>query len=252
MILDHARLQEMVAAFADGELPAEEKLAVEEHVKVCPDCRRELALQQQLFRALAQETAPGASPRLRRNIEQIGAPAARQHPLLRGRRWIATGAAAAVALGVAAGSTLLRNSRNERIALAADALVIREAVSDCRRVMGRNFPKKADLRATADGLAFPVRPLSVPAAGPFSTWKTTLAGAPAAGLAYRWRGSVVVQYVMAADVIRREPRLGDALRTTGYYAASAQGQGILVYLGSGSATVLVGDATPEELRQLML
>ena len=244
-VLDHARLQEMVAAFADHELPPEQMLAVEEHLKSCTRCQRELEAQRRISRALAHEPpARGASARLRRRVEEIGAPSSRFESR---RRWVAVGAAAAVALGVAAGSLLQRN----RGAPAVDALVIRDSLADCRRVMGRNFPKKADLAGTAAGLGFPVRALPAPAGGPFSTWRTTLAGAPAAGLAYRWRGGVVVQYVVSRDVIRREPLLAAALRD-GSWSTTAQGQAILVQMRDDAATVLVGDGPVEDLRQLML
>ena len=69
--LQHTRLQELVAPFADGELPREEKRAVEEHLRICGRCRCELALQRDLSRALAREPAPGASAGLRRRIEAI-------------------------------------------------------------------------------------------------------------------------------------------------------------------------------------
>src|SRR5207249_3318940 len=49
--LQHTRLQELVAPFADGELTREEKRAVEEHLRSCGRCRCELALQRDLSRA---------------------------------------------------------------------------------------------------------------------------------------------------------------------------------------------------------
>jgi hypothetical protein len=118
--------------------------------------------------------------------------------------------------------------------------------------MSRHFPRQADLRAVAEGLKFPVRALDRPGAELFSTWKTTLAGSPAAGLAYRWRGIVVVQYVVPAELVRQQPAVGDALRGAGFYAASEKGQGILAFLADGSGTLLLADARPEELRRLML
>lgn len=69
----HARLRQRMAALADGELAGEEKRLAEEHVLACRKCRRELALQRELARALAREPAPVASPGLRRRIESSGA-----------------------------------------------------------------------------------------------------------------------------------------------------------------------------------
>jgi len=247
--LEHARLQELVAAFADGELPPDEGHAVQAHLRGCARCRRELALQQELSRALAKEPARGASAGLRRRIERIGAPAPGRSAFLWKRRWAAPAAAALVLIGIA-GATALRSRHGQRPV--AEIPIIRDALADCRRVMGRNFPRKADLQAVAEGLQFPVRPLGRPGAELFSTWKTTLAGSPAAGLAYRWRGIVVVQYAVPTELIRQQPEVGEALRGAGYYAASEQGQGIIAFLEGGSGTVLVADVPPEELRRLML
>ena len=250
--LDHALVQKLVGAFADGELPGDEARTVQEHLRTCARCQRELALQQALSRALAQEPAGEASAALRRRIEQLGRPAWRDRTFLSSRRWTAPAAAALVVIGIAAGTMLLRHRPGHGSTPIAEIPVFRDAVADCRRVMARNFPRKADLHAVAEGLQFPIRPLDRPDAELFSTWKTTLAGAPAVGLAYRWRGIVVVQYAVPAELIRQQPQVVEALHRTGFYAGSDQGQGILAFLADGSGTLLVGDVAPEMLRQLIL
>jgi hypothetical protein len=154
-------------------------------------------------------------------------------------------------IGVAGGTALIAR-RGEASRPIAEIPLLRDAVADCRRAMARHFPRQADLRAVGEGLQFPIRALDRPGAELFSTWKTTLAGSPAAGLAYRWRGIVVVQYVVPAELIRRQPAVGEALRAAGFYAASERGQGILAFLAEGSGTLLVADAPPDELRRLML
>lgn len=252
--LEHARLQELVAPFADGELPDEEgRAAVQEHLRGCARCRRELALQQVLSRALAQEPTGGASAGLRRRIERMGAPTPGrgEHAILRDRRWAASAVAALVLIGVA-GGTALRGRRGDANRPIAEIPLLRDALADCRRAMARNFPRKADLQAVAEGLQFPIRALDRPGAELFSTWKTTLAGSPAAGLAYRWRGIVVVQYAVPAELIRQQPQVGEALRGAGFYARSEKGQGVIAFLEGGSGTLLVADAPPEELRRLIL
>jgi anti-sigma factor RsiW len=70
----HARLQELVAPFADGELQRKEMCAVEEHLRSCARCRCELAVQLALSRALAREPSTGASATLRQRIERLGDP----------------------------------------------------------------------------------------------------------------------------------------------------------------------------------
>src|SRR5207237_1363660 len=107
--LDHALVQKLVGAFADGELAADDGRAVQEHLRTCARCQRELALQQGLSRALAQEPAHEASPALRRRIEQLGRPAWRTRAFLSSRRWAAPAAAALVVIGIAAATMLLRD-----------------------------------------------------------------------------------------------------------------------------------------------
>jgi anti-sigma factor RsiW len=249
--LEHALLQELVAAFADGELPRDEARAVQEHLRGCVRCQRELALQQGLSRALAREPARGASAGLRWRIEQMDPPTPRRGAFPWKRSWAAAATAAMLLIGVAGGTALIAR-RGEASRPIAEIPLLRDAVADCRRAMARHFPRQADLRAVGEGLQFPIRALDRPGAELFSTWKTTLAGSPAAGLAYRWRGIVVVQYVVPAELIRRQPAVGEALRAAGFYAASERGQGILAFLAEGSGTLLVADAPPDELRRLML
>ena len=85
-----------------------------------------------------------------------------------------------------------------------------------------------------------------------TTWKTTLAGAPAAGLAYRWRGIVVVQYAMATDMIGREPEVARALSSGGFYTAVHSAQSVVAVLQAGSATVVIAETSPDQLRRLIL
>jgi anti-sigma factor RsiW len=243
---DHGRLQDLIAPLADGELLPAEARKVEEHLRGCVLCQRALATQRAISAALAAEPVPAASSRLRRRIEWMGEPAAPRRPSLRIRRWAAAAAAAIVVIGVCGTAALLRHGN------AAQAEVVRDALADCRRATTRNFPRKPDLPAVAEGLPFPVRALDREGAELFSTWKTTLAGSPAAGLAYHWRGHVVVQYAVGPDVVGREPGIRAALSKRGFYSASDSGQGVLAVVAGGSGTLLIADGPPEELRRLIL
>ena len=249
-ILQHARLRELVAAFADGELPAGERETVEEHLRSCEGCRRELALQETIRAALVREPGMAASPALRRRIEWMGDPVAAPAPLW-GRRWAVSAAAALVVMGVASGALVL-GRRAAAPTPMADIPLVRDALADCRRAMARNFPRKADVPAVTDGLDFPVRPLQGSAVELFSTWKTTLAGAPAAGLAYRWRGIVVVQYAVAGDALWQQPAVGEALTSAGVFEGAELGQSVVAILEEGSGTLLVAEAPADELRRLIL
>lgn len=260
--LEHTVLQELMAALADGELPSGEARVVREHQRGCSRCQRELAIQQGLSAAFAREPAGAASAGLRRRIEQMDlrSPVGLPIPW---KVWVAAAAAAAlvaivivggaavVSIGVGRAGALIARS-GEATSRTASIPLLRDALADCRRAMGRNFPRKADLQAVSAGVQFPVHALARPDAELFSTWTTTLAGAPAAGLAYRWRGIVVVQYEVPAELIRRQPTVGEALRAIGYYSAVEEGQGIVASLSAGSGTVLVADAPPEVLRRLIL
>ena len=250
--LQHTRLQELVAPFADGELPREEKRAVEEHLRICGRCRCELALQRDLSRALAREPAPGASAGLRRRIEAIGERTAevRERSFPWNRRWAAVAMAALASMAVV--GTALRVRRGGASRPMTEIPVLRDALADCRRAMTRNFPRKADLAAVAEGLHFPIRTLRGPGVELFSTWKTTLAGSPAAGLAYRWRGMVVVQYAVPNELLRQQPEVGQALSRHGFYSSSELGQGVVAVLKDDSGTLLIANAPPEELRRLIL
>lgn len=251
--LEHARMQELVAAFADGELSGEDSRAVEEHLLGCARCRRELTLQQDLSLALSREPTPGASAGLRQRIEWMGEPrAARSKRDSAWRvRWASPALAALVLIGVAGGAALLADRRQASREL-AEVPLLRDAVADCRRAMARNFPKKADLAAVAENLSFPVRALHRPEVELFSTWKTTLAGSPAAGLAYRWRGIVVVQYTVPAEIVRQQPGLGEKVSRSAFYEGSHLGQGVIALVEGGSGTLLIAEVPPAELRRLIL
>jgi hypothetical protein len=251
--LPHARLEELVAAFADGELSREERRTVEEHLEGCARCQRELTLQQDIYRGLAREPTPGASPGLRRRIEWMGEPGPEldEHPSHGSHRWVSPALAALVLIVAAAGAALL-SSRIQASKPIAGIPVLRDALADCRRAMARNFPRKADLQAVAEGLPFPVRALYGRDVELFSTWKTTLAGSPAAGLAYRWRGIVVVQYAVPAALIRQQPAMDAALSNPGFYAASQLGQGVIAFVEDETGTLLVADVPPDQLRRLIL
>jgi len=249
--LEHARVQELIAAFADGELSPDGTWALQEHLRDCTRCQRELTLQQDLSRALAQEPIQTASAGLRRRIEQWAPPPARRGVFRWSRHWAAPAAAAAVLICVA-GAIALRGLGAGASRPIAEIPMLRDARADCRRAMARNFPRKADLQAVGEGLQFPISALDRPGIELFSTWKTTLAGSPAAGLAYRWRGIVVVQYAVPIELMRQQPGIGEALRSEGFYATSDEGEGIIAVVADRSGTVLLAHAPPEELRRLIL
>lgn len=247
----HARLRELVTPFADGELPRVERRQVEAHLGTCRECRNELALQRTLSRALAEEPMPGASSGLRRRIEWMGEPDLEPERSPRSRIWTGPATAALIVFAALAGALLI-GRRSEAARSLGQIPMLRDALADCRRATAHNFPRAADLRALSQDLEFKVRALEGPGLELFSTWKTTLAGSPAAGLAYRWRGIVLVQYAVPAELVQRQLLLRESPGRAGFYSASEWGQGVIAVLQEGVGTLLVAEAPTEELRRLVL
>jgi len=248
---EHERLRALVAPFADGELSAEDGRAVEEHLPGCERCRRELTIHQDLSAALAREPMPGASAALRQRIEWMGEPRPVRNDGGSAFRWAAPALAALVLLAIAGGGAVVAG-RILTSRQMAEVPLLHDALADCRRAMSRNFPKKADLPAVTENVAFPVRALDRPGLELFSTWKTTLAGSQAVGLAYRWRGGVVVQYAVPADLVRQQPGLGKTVAGSSFYEGSSEGQAVIALLQGGSGTLLIAELPPRELRRLIL
>ena len=60
--------EELLWSYVDGELPPEERKALEEHLKLCPECRRELSLMMEMERALSEEPIVSPDPRFTEKI----------------------------------------------------------------------------------------------------------------------------------------------------------------------------------------
>jgi anti-sigma factor RsiW len=55
---DHRFAQSRMSEYVDGDLPSEERLLVEEHVGICPQCRRMLATLKRTIEGLHGLGAP--------------------------------------------------------------------------------------------------------------------------------------------------------------------------------------------------
>ena len=131
---------------------------------------------------------------------------------------------------------------------AADSPIVDAALADYRRTLAGELPGSAgDLATVRAGLAFPVRLLGAPDAHLVSAWSTTLRGEPAAALAYRWGGGVVVQYVVSERLFFRQPDVRRAVAARRVFAAVHGAQGVLAWAEPASGALLVGDASPAEL-----
>jgi predicted anti-sigma-YlaC factor YlaD len=95
-------VQEQLSPWLDGELTGEAQARVQEHLRACASCRRELARLETLDGALAQVSVPAPAGLAEKVLARIQPP--------RRRRWWQTLAlAASLVVGVALGGALVHD-----------------------------------------------------------------------------------------------------------------------------------------------
>ena len=174
--------REKLSAYAAGELPPEEREAVEAHLRGCPRCRREAEAVERAEAALAMlgavETAPDLSRDLRRRIakgENRGRPWA----------WIGTAAVAVILLAFLASLRVIR-PRDVALPTAPRPAVIAnvppegEAANAIAGTMappnqGTEDDQEPEVQPTLDGPGIRQRPVAVEA---HPTPPQTAVGAP--------------------------------------------------------------------------
>src|SRR5205814_1923588 len=148
----HQVLIDLLAGYADRELPPETTSQIDAHLIGCVRCRRELAVHHAMRRRLGVEPPIAAPPALRERIAAaiaatpvpISTPASRRMTLLR-RPMVLAALALAVATGGVA-STVLVRPRAEPAAVAALSTspsavpLLRDVLADYRRVMASDLP----------------------------------------------------------------------------------------------------------------
>jgi anti-sigma factor RsiW len=259
----HQVIIELLAAYADGELPVETKSQIDAHLVGCARCRRDLSVHQAVRKRLGVEPLLAAPPALRERITSAiattpvpVAPAAAPRPAYFGFRsvaliMIALSLTSAVWIGVA------RRERSDAPALSrlasspSSVPLVRSVLADYRRVTAGDLPGRArDLEVVRGAVPFPVEPLHASGLRLLAAWTTELEGDAAAVLAYRWDDRIVLQYLVPEERFFQHRDIRRSVTGGGLLVASDGAQGIVAWPTESAGALLVGDLEPERLARL--
>lgn len=261
----HQVLIDMLAAYADRELPPETTSQLEAHLVGCARCRRELAVHQTVRRRLGEEPFVGAPPELRDRIMAAvaAAPAIQSMPVAepRARPWfrhwiLLTVATVVVIGGVIASNTLFTGNESVatigRLAAAPSSVpLVRDVLADYRRVTAGDLPGRArDLDAVRSAVPFPIEPLRGSGIRLLAAWTTQLVDEPAAVLAYRWDDRIIVEYLVGERAFFQHPAIRSAVGGHRLLIATDGAQGIVGWPTDAAGALLVGDVPPERLARI--
>jgi anti-sigma factor RsiW len=259
----HQVIIELLAAYADGELPPETTSQIDAHLVGCARCRRDLTVHQAVRRRLGVEPPLAAPPALRERIAAavattpVAAPSIPASRPLPATRKLAVIASALAALAAAVGIGVARDNRADSPALGALASspvsvpLIRGVLTDYRRVTATDLPGRArDLDVVRGAVPFPVEPLHAPGLRLLAVWTTELDGEPAAVLAYRWEDRIVLEYLVPETRFFQHRDVRRAVTDGKLLVASDGGQGIVAWPTEAAGALLVGDLGPERLARL--
>lgn len=265
----HELLASFLGAYADGELPPETQSQIDAHLTGCARCRRELDVHRAVRERLGNEPVPAATAALRKRIE-LGiknappptlAPAVEPafQVAVRPRRafpaWAVGGIVltfAAVGLFVAREWGLSPRAPQPVTIVASQGVPLFNSVlEDYRRVAAGSLPGRArDLAAVRAAVPFAFNVLPNPSLRLLAAWTTSLAGEPAAVLAYRWNDRMVLQYFVTDELVFQSPGVRASLAQKRAVSMTSGGQGMLLWAEPEYGTVLVGDLTPAEFATL--
>lgn len=257
----HQVLIELLAAYADGELPPETRSQIDAHLVGCARCRRDLATHQTVRRRLGVEPPVAATPALRERIAAavaatpvvVAPPAPRRLPSRRIVALLVATLATGSALWIGASS----GDRPEPPALARLATaptsvpLIRGVLADYRRVTAGDLPGRArDLEVVRGAVPFPVEPLRASGLSLLAAWTTEVDGEPSAVLAYRWEDRIVLQYLVEEKRFFQHRDVRQAVTNGRLLVASEGEQGIVAWPAASAGSLLVGDLEAERLANL--
>jgi hypothetical protein len=121
-------------------------------------------------------------------------------------------------------------------------------VADYRRVAAGDLPGRArDLAAVRAAVPFPLEPLRGRELRLLGAWTTSLAGEPAAVLAYRWDDRLVLHYVVSEHLFFRHPAVRAAVADGRLLAAVDGAQSLVGWPEAAAGSLLVGDASVRQL-----
>jgi len=260
----HQVLIDLLAGYADGELPPETTSQIDAHLVGCLRCRRELAVHLAMHRRLGFEPPVAAPPALRERIKAAIAampapelaPAGESDRFSQLRRPWVLGSLAAVVIAAGIGATrIVRHATSGTPASlttsAASVPLLRDVLLDYRRVTSSDLPGRArDLDAVRSAVPFPIEPLQAPSVRLIAAWTTQLVDDPAVVLAYRWDDRIVLEYIVPEQRFFQHPALRQAVAGGGLLAAQEGAQAVVAWPTSSAGALLVGDVPPEQLRAL--
>jgi anti-sigma factor RsiW len=259
----HQVIIELLAAYADGELPPETRSQIDAHLVGCTRCRRDLAMHQAVRRRLGVEPLAAATPALRERIAAavaatpVEVPAPRTRFPLPAPRRLAVIAATVAALTVTIWVGLAQQERTDSPRLGqlasppASVPLIHAVLADYRRVTASDLPGRArDLEVVRAALAFPVEPLGAPGVRLLAAWTTEVDGDAAAVLAYRWDDRIVLQYLVPETRFFQHRDIRQSVTDGRLLVASDGADGIVAWPTEAAGSILVSDLAPERLAKL--
>ena len=243
-VLSHDEVQELLAAFADGELGAGSKREIEAHLAACARCRAALSVQRQVHARLGQLPAAEESSRLvehlRAKLEDSRRERARE---LRRRATTWSGWAVAAALALVLAIPALRPASHPPMVVAA--------LADYRGQEGRELPPLGN-RASRASLPFEAEPLAVPGARLVSAWRSTLRGEPVSVFAYRVGDRLILAYVVSESMFFRQPVVRETVARQGRYRTSDGKESVVAWPLKESGVLVVGQVPAAELEKLRI
>ncbi len=257
----HQVLIELLAAYADRELPPETTSQIDAHLVGCERCRRELAIHNTVRLRLEAEPVAAAPSAFRdRVVAAIAAtPAPEPKPVPAARRGIRAYYLPAIGLLLAALAVtgiVLRTRASARsvsvlAAPAASVPLLNGVLADYRRVIAGNLPGRArDLAAVRAALPFPVEALRSQAVSLVAAWTTNIDDEPAAVLAYRLDDRIVLEYLVPEEGFFENPLVRQAVIDGRPLAARDGTQSMVAWPTNAAGVVLVGDIPRERLAAL--
>jgi anti-sigma factor RsiW len=273
---EHKRLAPLLGAYADDELTADERRAVDAHLHQCPECVQDLRVQLALKHRLRAEVPAGVPSamlvRVHDHIARLGARADESRSVGAQRwpgRWLLTQlivawggwlvAASLAALWIAVphrpGAPGMGMSMGPLVPVKVDSVpepIADAALHDFRRVAEAALPQGPELSSVQAQVPFTVPALTAPHMRLIGSWTTTIDSVPAAVLAYRCHDRLVVQYVVPEHVFFRPARVRQAIAAAGVYAAREGKIHAVGWPGTDNGSFLVGEFTAAELAAMRM
>ncbi|WP_411279906.1 zf-HC2 domain-containing protein [Gemmatimonas sp.] len=260
----HEVLATLLAAYVDGELPPETTAQIDAHLLGCGRCRREITVHQSLVTRLSRVTRPAVSTALdeRWRAAIAAAPAvspmpaasidsAPEAPLAAAagrRRWIvgvlvvASVLAVALFLGVRGRAPAIVVLQPAPLAVSASVPLLELVAADFRAASARDLPGRArDLETVRRAVPFAVDPLRGADLQLVAVWTTEFDGEIAAVLAYKWRESLVMQYVVSDAWLFRSLPIRGAFAQGRAIASESPGAGLLAWSSGQGSSIVVAD-----------